>query len=42
MSEWIKTRAAEIRSAEKQRKAKRDRQTEAANALKAKGRTVLE
>jgi hypothetical protein len=36
MSDWIKVRAAEIRAAEKQKKAERDRQTEAANALKAK------
>ncbi len=36
MSDWIKVRAAEIRSAENARKAERNRQMEAANALKAK------
>ena len=36
MSDWIKARAAEIRLVEKERKAERDRQTEVANALKAK------
>jgi hypothetical protein len=36
MSDWIKVRAAEIRSAERERKVERDRQTDAANALKAK------
>ena len=36
MSDWIKVRASEIRLAEKERKAERDRQLEAMNALKAK------
>src|SRR5438876_6829958 len=36
MSDWIKVRASEIRLAEKERKAERDRQTEVTNALKAK------
>ena len=36
MSDWINVRAAEIRLAEKERKAARDRQSEAAVALKAR------
>ncbi len=36
MSHWIKVRADEIRLAEKEKKAERERQTEMANALKAK------
>jgi hypothetical protein len=36
MSEWIRTRAAEIRLAEKLKKEERERQIEAANVLKAK------
>jgi hypothetical protein len=36
MSEWIRVRAEEIRQAERERKAERDRQIAAANILKAK------
>ena len=36
MSDWIKLRAAEIRSAEKEKKDERDRQAQVASALKAK------
>jgi hypothetical protein len=36
VSDWIQTRAAEIRLAEKEKKAERDRQIEQTNALKAK------
>jgi hypothetical protein len=36
MSEWIKVRAAEIRSVESERKAERSRQLDASNKLKAK------
>jgi hypothetical protein len=37
MPDWIKVRAAQIRSAESEKKAERNRQTELANALKARG-----
>jgi hypothetical protein len=36
MSDWIRTRAAEIRLAEKEKKAERERLVEVADALKAK------
>jgi hypothetical protein len=36
MSDWIKIRAGQIRLAEKEKKAERERQIETANALKAK------
>ena len=36
MSDWIKVRAAEIRSAEDERKTERNRQIEATNALRVK------
>src|SRR5437016_89874 len=36
MSDWIKLRASEIKLAEQEKKAERDRQTELANALRAK------
>ena len=36
MPDWIKVRAAEIRSAEEERRAERNRQIEAANALRVK------